>query len=400
MSTSSNSKRRLLKNLGRGIVSLALLAYVVSQITWKDRILVGSLDNPTVVWGWLHEDRGTRVLHADNGETVPIPADMDETRLLLGFPSLLKSIDVTLLLLALAAYPIAVAITARRWQWLLQTHGLDPGFWEAVRLTWMGLLTNNVLPGSSGGDVVKAVCIYRRTPTKRLNAVMTVFLDRILGLVSMMLVGGIAIFFAADSPEIQQHSWYIPIILLGVLMSGMIFFSGRIRRVLRVAQIIDRLPFTEKIQEFDQSVFHFRQHPWTLGKAIAISLPVHLGCFACVWLLGLALGLKIDAIYYCAFLPVILTAGAMIPAIGGLGVLEGGFQYFFSLPGVGATPSSAVALCIVYRFMIFATSLPGAIPFYREFSTRGSQKLDLDSETNESKPLLDDSEPIARCSVA
>lgn len=403
MSSSNKSHRKIIWTLVRFAVSVGLLAFVVSQITWQDRIILGTDAEPNVIWGRIVEQGGRQVMHSTDGETIPVPADLDSSKVVYGFWTLLRSIDVRYLGLALLVYPVMVLLTVVRWQWLLQTHGLDPGFLEATRLTWMGLLANNVLPGNTGGDVFKGWCIYRRTPGKRLNAVMTVLLDRVLGLVSMMMVGGVALLVAADHPEIRQVSRHIPLVLFVVLVGGIIFFSGRIRRLLRISEIIERFPFNQQIKQVDQSVFHFRQHVGTLAKAVAISLPVHLGTFACVWLLGLSLGLDVAPINYFAFLPVILTFGAVIPAIGGLGVLETLFAWCFSLPGVGATASGAVALCIVFRFLIFTTSLPGAIPLYREFSTHGIPKTGEDSNTNHTEPITDledGSNPVVQCTAS
>ena len=80
---------------------------------------------------------------------------------------------------------------AARWWWLLRVNGLDVSLGETIRLTWIGVFFNNVMPGQTGGDAVKAVYIVRRCPDGRIPALMSVIVDRILGLGSLALLGAI-----------------------------------------------------------------------------------------------------------------------------------------------------------------------------------------------------------------
>lgn len=374
-------------------VTLAAIAYVVSNITWRDRLLIsedGAGKTQVAVWGWEEEGaNGQAFLRAENGKIYPIPLEHRAEVFVPGFWSLMKGINLRLLFLAVAVYPATVLLLAWRWQFLLKTHNLDPGYIEALRLNWIGLFTNLVLPGSSGGDLIKGFCIYRRAPRKRLAAVMTVFLDRVVGLISLMLVGTIAVLLQADVPELHDASFYASCLLLTILVAGLIFFSGRLRRLVRVAEIIERLPFGSKIKQVDDTVFHYRNHIPMLFGNVVISFCIHIITFFCVYWLGLSLDLKIPLIYYFAALPVIFTMGAVVPAPGGLGVLESMFMYFFSLHG--ATASSAVALCILYRLMTIIAALPGSIFTYREFSATGipvisDTELDEGEETTGLQP--------------
>lgn len=394
MSDTKPKRKQFWWNLLRWGVTLGAVAYVFSQITWKDRLLIPAPDGKgqVAVWGWVRPGPdGNEVLVADDGARHAIPVNLRDDRFVPGFWTLLKGLDRTLLLIAIMVYPVGIFLLAWRWQLLLKTHGLDPGYMEALRLNWIGLFTSFVLPGSNGGDLVKGYCIYRRSPGKRLAAVMTVFLDRVVGLVSLMLIGTVAILLQADAPELRQASMATEWILAAVLVGGLVFFSGRLRKLLRVSEIVERLPFPGKIKEVDDSVFHYRHHIPLLFGNVAISFVIHACTIWCIYLLGQSLGLKVPMIYYFAALPVIFTVGAVAPSIGGLGVVEGMFQYFFTQQG--ATTSSAVALCIVYRLMVLISTLPGAVFTYREFWAGGLPKMNED-------PALDPRAPVAEPSVS
>lgn len=89
--------------------------------------------------------------------------------------------------LALTAMVTATVITFYRWQRLVLAQGLPFPFRDAVRLGFLGVLCNYISLGSVGGDLFKAVFIARQHPGKRAVAVGTVFFDRLVGLLVLLL---------------------------------------------------------------------------------------------------------------------------------------------------------------------------------------------------------------------
>jgi len=83
--------------------------------------------------------------------------------------------------LALAAglFLFGLLVTLVRWYFLVRD--LPFSLYNAMRLGLVGFFFNNLLPGSVGGDVVKAAAIAREQ-NRRTVAVATVIMDRILAL--------------------------------------------------------------------------------------------------------------------------------------------------------------------------------------------------------------------------
>ena len=63
-------------------------------------------------------------------------------------------------------------------------------FRDAVRLGFIGNIFNLVIPGAVGGDVIKAAFLCRMQPDKKPQAVASMVLDRILGLLGPVPAGG------------------------------------------------------------------------------------------------------------------------------------------------------------------------------------------------------------------
>ncbi|MBX9654415.1 flippase-like domain-containing protein [bacterium] len=378
--------RRLAWNVLRLGVTVGAIAYVLSQITWHDRLI----DHGTVIEGWLHVDNGIRTLVTRTGQVVAVPPDAEqadaEVRLVPGIITIFSRVKFGYFLEGTLLVATSVFLGAIRWQWLLQSHDLDPGLREATRLTWMGYLSNNILPGATGGDLVKAYTIARRTPGKRTSAVMTVLLDRVIGLLALIILGALGVAIKATRDGIDSTGRLVLTMLAIAVVGGIVFFSRRIRIIFRISAFFDRIPMGHHFKRIDDSLFHYRDHKMQLARCVGIGLFIWLLTIGGIYLMGESISMSVPFVDYFICLPVIFSAGAVAPSIAGLGVLEGLFQHFFG--AVGAAPSTAVALCLLYRLAILIVSIPGAYPLYQEFSSGRPQVVpSLDDEGDEGHSL-------------
>lgn len=351
-------------------MTLAAITFVVRQIVWQDQItLVGG----KVVYGWIDRDEvGATILRGNDGQVYAAPATdiTGAPAVTPGFLSLIRRVKFGYFLLSIVLFVPVVLLQSLRWRWLLQTHHADPGMLEAIRLTWIGLLANNIFPGSTGGDLIKGLCIARRTPERRVEAFMSVLMDRVMGLVGLLILGGFSLMLHSRSDaRMASAAQWVGIMLLIVLISGCLYFSARVRRVLRIEQLIDMLPLSEKLHRLDQSIYHYRHHLPVFAWCIAMSIFLQGWAIVSVWMVGLALGVSVSIVYYFLLMPIIITLAAFFPSIGGLGVMEFYFHKFFT--EVGTTPAEALAMCVLYRLSMLIVSAFGSVAAYREFSAHG-----------------------------
>ena len=80
-------------------------------------------------------------------------------------------------------------LTFARWHQLVRAQGLTFSLRDAVRLGFIGNVFNLVIPGAVGGDVIKAAFLCRMQPDKKPQAVASMVLDRILGLLGLFIAG-------------------------------------------------------------------------------------------------------------------------------------------------------------------------------------------------------------------
>src|SRR5438309_1188398 len=117
---------------------------------------------------------------------VAIWQKQDEIRDVLG-----RNLDGRLLALAFAIYMTAMVLSFVRWFWLVRV--VEPSFrpGAAVLLGFLGNLFNLVIPGAVGGDLIKAAYLVRMR-VKKTQAIASMVIDRIVGLLGLFVLAGIA----------------------------------------------------------------------------------------------------------------------------------------------------------------------------------------------------------------
>ncbi|NBB94271.1 MAG: flippase-like domain-containing protein [Planctomycetes bacterium] len=372
-------KKRLLL-AAKLLVAAALLLWVFGQAHWDDYVV--AKDGST--WTWLDRtqdersmveespvsairhgrlfDRQTRLFAAD--EFVPV-AGTEDQYVRDGMAATLATVNKPLLLLAVAIFPLNIVIVGLRLWFLLRIQGVRLRAWECIRLTFLGQFFNMVVPGTVGGDVVKAWYVCKHTP--RVAAVLvSMFVDRVMGLVELMMMAGVmlAIVLLAGLESWQRMT--VPAITVGVVacivaVAMAFLLSRRLRGALRLQTYYERLPIAHHIEAAGKAARIYRRRLGVLGRAVLVTLGAHaifIGSFA---LIGVSLHLDVPFYQYFVYLPLIYIIGAVPITPGGLGLVEKLYVTFFVTAGAagGATAMEVVTLAMLARLLPVFWGLPG-----------------------------------------
>ncbi len=282
-----------------------------------------------------------------------------------------RDLDPWLFGLGAACYFLTVLIAGARWWWLLRVNGTDVSLWETLRFTWIGVFFNTVMPGSTGGDVVKALYIMKRCPGHRVQVMVSVIVDRVLGLGSLALLGAVVVLFALDRfGTIAIGIWGV---IGGVGLLGIIAFSKRMRSLVRLTWLLQRLPpkLGHVLRLVDQAVFSYRSHRWVIIGSLLAGVGNHVVSVLGVYLLGEAIGVGLPSFEYFALIPIIniVSAVPLLPNGWGIGEwMYGGLFATFGASYLGGGPVAAaamstrgVALSLLYRLHLTCWSLLGGL---------------------------------------
>ncbi|MSR73979.1 MAG: flippase-like domain-containing protein [Planctomycetes bacterium] len=292
-----------------------------------------------------------------------------EPRVVQGLETIMSRIEARWLCLAAFLVFASLLLGALRWELLVRAQGLALGFQEAVRLTFIGLFFNNVVPGSTGGDIIKAWMLARRYGGRRAAAVTTVLVDRVLGL--FVLAGCAAVVMLFDLANYRQLAVILWTMLGCVAFGTVVFLSRRVRRALRVDRLLKRLPAAGTLMELDQAIVNYRQFPGHIVFAAVLSLVAQVCFVGAVVIIGFDLGMDAtsglrepELLTYIMTLPCIFIVSAVPVLPGGWGVGEAAYAYFFSIVGV-LDLAIPVALSVITRALLLTFSLFGGLMMLR-----------------------------------
>jgi len=299
----------------------------------------------------------------------------------------LTNIDVGTWILGLGALFVGTCVSFVRWHVLLHSVGLDTSMWTVFRLSWIGNFSNNVLPGLTGGDLVKAFYVTREHPRQRTDAVISVIVDRIIGIVALALIAAVVI--PLDFERYRQAALLVYGFLACTVLGAIFVLSRRVKARLRlVMERLGRKPRAEgeglsMLGKIDRATSVYRHRLGTVAVALGMSVVVHMLLIVGIWLFGMALtqgraagapvvgvGLaerqhELDNLRhlglttYCSIVPIIMIISSLPLAPAGWGVGEQAFVFFFGTVGVVA--ADATALSLTYRLTATLISLLGGV---------------------------------------
>jgi uncharacterized membrane protein YbhN (UPF0104 family) len=256
--------------------------------------------------------------------------------------AVLRSADLRLLLAALVLFLVSLIIRAGRWAVLLWALKLRVSFKRLVYLYFVGTFFNSFLPSGFGGDVARAVELTQDTPPPA--AVGTVLVDRMTGLLVLLMLGLIALPFSIAHLPFWLV-WLLIAVAGGGLAGGALILEGRwLRRA--TAWLPDRLSLAGS-GALGRIYAAVSGCGWrAIGQALAISLVFNLINILINFLCGRAVGIDLSLGYFFVTAPLI-SISLMIPvSIGGIGVRDWVVVALFDPVGVSSNTAASMSLSL------------------------------------------------------
>ncbi len=357
-------------------VALAGVAYIAYTLNWSDKVVLpAGYDVQGVMQ--LQQERSFDVFVADRDSIsvdilplnlpiseIVIPrsafgAAADEPRFKPGITTTLADADVPLLLAGFVLMGGIFPLQAYRWLILMRCRGLAVRYFKAFRLTMVGVFFNFCMPGTTGGDVVKAYYAAKGSG-KRGEAVMSVVFDRISGLVGLVLLAGLVGLFMIGDELARVITIAIWIGFAGILLVAAVYFSHRLRTGLGIDAFVSRLHRVPLLQRIDETASAYRHNKGTVVAATLVSLPIHIANTLSMALAGYALGIETTIGLLLVVLPIVILAAAVPISYQGLGVMEG-LSIAFLLDPVTATANQIVGMLLLFRIFIIVFGLLGSL---------------------------------------
>src|SRR5262245_12860375 len=300
--------------------------------------------------------------------------------------ALSRPIQIETYLLAAAFVAANTALTFVRWYLLVRAQNLPFTLKSAFRLGLVGYFYNTFLPGSVGGDLLKAAYIAREQE-RRTVAVATVLIDRAIGLWGLVVIVALTgSAFWLFAPEMMQDQPYlrqtvkISLVLLAVTVAmwGILGILPE-RRAQRFARRLNSIPkIGGAMSEFWRAVWLYRSKGKTILAALGLSLVGHTCSVLAFYLavvtfqpagdLSAVPGLR----EHFLVVPVGMTAQGFFPAPGGVGGGEFAYGWLYEVV-LGFPAATGILGCLGVRVLSWIFGAAGYVA--HTFMKRESEEL-------------------------
>ena len=248
---------------------------------------------------------------------------------------LLLNADFTFLIIAILFFAFSKALSAFRLQVFFKAIPLFISNRYNLKLAWVGMFYNLFLPGGIGGDGYKVYLLKNKQGVGVKLLVQAMLLDRVSGLISLLILAGIGFLFLDLS---ILPNWIRVLDLIGLVLAVPAFYF--LTKVL--FKTFDKVVIVSLI--------------WSFGVQL-------MQVISAVLILK-ALGISKSYIAYCVLFLVSSFVSILPFTIGGLGSREFtfmiGYQYF------GIEESFSIALSLLFTLISALLSFGGVFMRFKD----------------------------------
>ncbi len=268
--------------------------------------------------------------------------------------------SVPWLLVAILVYSASTAGAVWRWHLLLKAQRIDVSFSSALGTFLVANYFNNFLPSNIGGDVVRIGDMARYANSKTL-ATTVVLMDRILGLMALVLVAALGATAIGRLHHVAAPIW--PVWLWAGFLAGAaattpaVFAPAGFGRLLRPLTVFHPEWVGGRITALTGALARFGEEPKALVMAFVGAVFVQVALVLYYFAVAYALHLDIALWDLAVVVPMSFVVQLLPVSVGGFGVREAFFSYYFHR--IGQPIEDAVLLSLVAQAMLMLFSLSG-----------------------------------------
>lgn len=267
--------------------------------------------------------------------------------------SLLANASISYLAAAVAMLFAAVTVSTFRWHAILAAQGPTPGRGALLKLSFIGLFFNQVLPTGIGGDSVRA-WRCRSYGVDLATAIRSVLFDRISGYLIIVVLYGVGLPWLLENlPGAQQKSVVFTLFALSAGGFATFGVAGFLPERAR------RLPGLGALAVLSRDAWFLLGQPGRTGIIFALSALATVSTVAACMLVGQSVGIKVSLGHWLLIIGPITVIQLLPVSLAGWGVREIGLVA--ALPLFGVSPEAAVATSLLIGLCMIAIGLPGGL---------------------------------------
>lgn len=274
-------------------------------------------------------------------------------------------------------------IAAARWNLLCK----KASFILLLKMVFVSRLYTTILPGQLFGEAAKVFHVRRSCPNISTEEITTsVIVDKIVGLVGLLLVGICGVFLSEKLPSGEMAVWFAICVLTlcaCLALPALPVFSRFINSILD--SIAKRSGKAEKIAStlrlFLESWQAYMQTPFVLIGSIFIGFVFQAILAASMYYLGFAVSAQVPFADWC-WIFAILSVALLLPiSFAGLGVREATLVGFLGIFGVSHELALSISILALFLQVVDALIGGAILLLDRSILKKASPVNELDQAT-------------------
>ena len=298
------------------------------------------------------------------------------------------------LLVGVAVFFCCTLLATVRWKVLLSVQGISMTWLRTWQLFMIGMFFNLFMLGSTGGDVVKMFLTMREVPNNRGAALLSVFMDRVIGMMALILISLAFLYFRYDVLSHSNASAALLNTLLWLLAAAVLVTVGMFVASAFgwVHYLPSWTPLRGRIVELSAAC-HMYAKGWRLTIwAFLVSFPLFALFFITFYCAARAFTDQLGLVDTFSVLPIVAVITAIPISVSGIGLRESLFVSLLAPFGVSAAVATLIS---VTGFLINTIgSLAGGIVFllYRSSTHEAINLRDMAKEVDRVEDQIEHSE--------
>jgi hypothetical protein len=275
----------------------------------------------------------------------------------------LRQANWSWLWIGVGVFFVATLLATVRWKILLKVQGIDMGWVKTWQLFMIGMFFNLFMLGSTGGDVVKMFLTMREARNNKAAALLSVFMDRIIGMMALILISLGFLYLRYDVLSHSPASAALLTSLLWLLAAAVVMTLGMFfgSAFGWVHYLPKWTPLRGRIVEVSAACHMYakewRQTIW----AFLVSFPLLAMFFITFYCAAKAFTDQLGLIDVFSVMPIVAVITAIPISVSGIGLRESLFVSLLAPFGVG--PAVATLISVTGFLINTVGSLAGGLVF-------------------------------------
>ena len=268
------------------------------------------------------------------------------------------SASVDMLILAIILQIASVLIISARW-WMILRKGAEVKLQSVLKIGYIGIMFNNFMPSSIGGDFVRGYYISK-TGVSLNKAVNSLIVDRVLGLFFLLIFS--FVFLIIYHNIVYLPSYIENMVIFSLFGLFVLILIAKSPKLVAVSNsiVIKSFLSADNRQRVTSSISEFQKNtPKTVVFLIMFLMSFFLLLLetAVFWLIALSLDIIYPFYVFVIAVPIITIIAALPISFGGLIMREAAGIVILEMMGVAVAEASLIVILFIPVLII--SSIPG-----------------------------------------